>query len=83
MPTKTKNRREHYHMHPVLGQRPAGCSTRNTCCIYLAIHLLLLFWAVALALQVPAGPERTEHVLFSIIFAPLYILSHYLGKLRK
>jgi uncharacterized membrane protein YgcG len=43
------------------------------------IWLIFLFWALMLAMRMPVGSERVEHVLFAIVFSPAYVLAHYLG----
>lgn len=47
------------------------------------IWLIFFFWALMLAMKIPAGPERVEHVLFALVFSPAYVLAHYLGALSK
>jgi len=47
------------------------------------IWVLFFFWALMLAMQVPAGHERVEHVLFAILFSPAYVLAHYVGAVSK
>lgn len=58
---------------------------KNKPWIYVSTVLLLIFliWAVLLAMQVPKGSERVEHLLFAMLFSPVYVLAYYLGILGK
>lgn len=49
--------------------------------LYVSAVVLLIFlvWAILLAMQVPPGPERVEHLVFAIVFSPIYVLAYYLG----
>jgi hypothetical protein len=47
------------------------------------IWLIFFLWALMLAMQLPAGPERVEHILFALLFSPAYVLAHYLGSMSK
>ena len=43
-----------------------------------AIYLILLIWAIFLAIKIPDRDHRTLHIFFAIACPPLYIISHYL-----
>ena len=48
--------------------------------IAVFIWLLLLVWAVLLACSVPCMPhQKTEQILFAVMFPPLYILAYHMG----
>lgn len=49
--------------------------------VYMVLWLIFLVWALMLAIQVPAGPERVEHLVFALVFGPAYVLAYYLGSL--
>lgn len=51
--------------------------------VYLVLWLLFFVWGVMLAIQVPSGPERVEHLVFAIVFGPVYVLAYYIGALGK
>lgn len=46
------------------------------------IYLLIVIWALLLALSMPSS-ERVEHVLFALLFAPVYIMAYYLGNMPQ
>lgn len=58
-------------------------SAGNWIWVYLVIHLVFLFWGVMLASKVQPGPYRTMHMMFALLFSPVYVLSHYLGMLNE
>lgn len=49
--------------------------------VYMVLWLIFFVWAVLLAMQIPAGPERVEHLVFAMVFSPIYVLAYYLGAL--
>jgi hypothetical protein len=51
--------------------------------VYLIAYFIFFVWAIILALQVAPGAERTEHVVFAVVFGPIYVLSYYLGLLKQ
>ena len=51
--------------------------------VYIVLWLVFFIWGLLIAMKVPAGPERTEHILFAIVFSPVYVFAHYLGKGSK
>lgn len=42
------------------------------------IWLILIIWAVLLAMQV-RKEDRVLHLVLALVFGPLYIIAHYLG----
>lgn len=54
--------------------------TRNCAIGYLLLHLFLLFWSVSLALKTPQK-TRVMNVTLAIVFAPAYVLAHYISKM--
>lgn len=50
---------------------------------YIILWLICMVWGVLIAMQIPSGPERVEHVLFAIVAGPAYILAHYVAKFGK
>jgi hypothetical protein len=42
--------------------------------------LIFLVWGIMLAMKVPQGPERVEHLVFAMAFGPVYVIANYLGK---
>jgi bacteriorhodopsin len=51
--------------------------------VYLVLYLVFFVWAILLAMQVAQGPDRTVHLVFAVVFSPLYVLSHYLGMMKQ
>lgn len=49
---------------------------------YVIIWLVMLIWAVMLAMQVPVSDGRTIHLVFAITVSPVYIISYYLGMMQ-
>ena len=47
----------------------------------LVIMLLLLIWAVTLALRVQDSEHRVLHVFLALLTSPLYIISHFLSNI--
>ena len=47
--------------------------------VYLVLWMIFFVWAVLLAMQVAPGPERVEHIVFAMVFSPVYVLAYYLG----
>jgi hypothetical protein len=47
---------------------------------YSILWLLFLVWALILAMRIPPGPERIEHILFALLFSPMYVISYYLSR---
>jgi len=51
--------------------------------IYGMLYIVFMIWAVSLALKIPAGSDRTMHLLFAILFGPLYVLAYYIGIIKQ
>lgn len=51
--------------------------------VYAVLWLIFLFWGVMLAMKIPSGPERVEHIVFAIVFGPAYVLAYYLSAMGK
>jgi len=51
--------------------------------VYVVLWVIFFIWAIMLAMQVPPGPERIEHLIFAIVFSPAYVLAYYLGIINK
>jgi hypothetical protein len=49
--------------------------------IYVYATLLMIFfiWALLLAMQVAPGPNKIVHLVFAMVFSPLYVIAYYLG----
>jgi uncharacterized membrane protein (DUF106 family) len=43
------------------------------------VWLIFFVWAVVLAMKVPVGPRRVEHIMFAILFSPAYVIAYYLA----
>ena len=56
-------------------EKPPSNTMKVVCIVYLIIGV----WALLLALRVPSGTKRIEHIVFALIFPPAYIVAHYLG----
>jgi hypothetical protein len=44
----------------------------------LVIYVIFVVWALILSTKTPDN-KRTEHILYSLLFSPAYIISYYLG----
>lgn len=55
---------------------------QNIMVIYLVIFIILLLWAIYLAMKIKPSPERVVHIFFALIASPIYILSFYLNTLK-
>ena len=53
--------------------------------MYVSVLLWVIFfvWALMLAMKVTPGPERQVHLVFAMIFSPVYVLSYYLGMMQQ
>jgi hypothetical protein len=43
------------------------------------IWVIFFVWALILAMKLPEGTQRVEHVMFAILFSPAYVLANYLS----
>ena len=52
--------------------------------LFLALITLTFYvWALLLALKVEDKQHRVLHVLFALVFGPLYVLAHYVGMMEQ
>ena len=47
--------------------------------VHIIIWMVFFLWAVFLAMKVNNGPEKIEHLIFAMVFSPIYVLAYYLG----
>lgn len=45
--------------------------------VVMIVWLLLTVWAVMLAARIRDPNERIEHIIFAVLFPPLYIVAYY------
>ena len=45
------------------------------------IILIFFIWALTLAIKMPAGARRVEHIMFAMLFSPMYVLAYYIAPL--
>lgn len=50
--------------------------------VYMVLWLIFFVWALVLAMQVASGPTRVVHLVFAMVFSPIYVLAYYLGALE-
>lgn len=55
---------------------------KNQAWMWVSLVLFVIFfvWALSLAMKLNKGPERIEHLLFAMLFSPIYIIAHYLNQ---
>lgn len=51
--------------------------------VYSILYLVFFVWALMLAMQVPPGENRIVHLVFAMVFSPVYVLAHYIGALSE
>ena len=52
--------------------------------LFLALITLTFYvWALLLALKVDDKQHRILHVLFALVFGPLYVLAYYVGRMEQ
>ena len=51
--------------------------------VYLVLWVIFFVWALTLAMKVPPGPEKVEHLVFAMVFSPIYVLSHYIANMKN
>jgi len=50
--------------------------------IYAILYIVFLIWAFSIVCKnVLPGPDRVLHMLFALLFAPAYVLVHYLARM--
>lgn len=47
--------------------------------VSFAIMFIFIVWALLLAMKVSPGPDRVAHLVFAIVFSPIYVIGYYLG----
>lgn len=50
--------------------------------VYAILYIILFTWAIILAMKIPAGPNRTVHLVLALVFAPAYVVAYYMGMLK-
>ncbi|NBW29441.1 hypothetical protein EBR37_03605 [bacterium] len=48
--------------------------------VCMVIWFVFFIWALVLAMKLPVGKQRVEHILFAILFSPAYVLATYLSE---
>jgi hypothetical protein len=56
---------------------------RTPVMIAAVLYLLLMIWALILAMRVSDPEHRVLHLSLAILVGPLYIISYYLGMMKK
>lgn len=51
--------------------------------VYVLLGLIFFVWAIMLAMKVPQGSQRVLHLVLAILVSPVYVISHYLGEMKK
>jgi hypothetical protein len=51
--------------------------------VYIVVWFIFLIWAIMLAMQIQNSTEKVEHLVFAMVFPPVYVLSHYLGMMSS
>lgn len=52
--------------------------------IYMILWLVFFVWALCIAMKVaPSGPDRTLHLVFAMVFSPIYVIAYYLGMMQS
>ena len=47
--------------------------------VYTVLWAIFIVWAIMLVVKMPPGPEKIVHMVFAIIFSPVYVLAYYLS----
>jgi hypothetical protein len=47
--------------------------------VYLGLWVIFFFWAICLAMRVPPGNNRIEHLVFAMLFSPFYVIAYYIS----
>ena len=50
--------------------------------LYLIFILMIMVWAITLALRVPDAERRILHLIASVVVAPLYVISYYVSRME-
>lgn len=51
--------------------------------VYMTLWMIFFVWALVLAMQVAPGPNRLVHLVFAMVFSPVYVIAYYLGALSE
>jgi hypothetical protein len=51
--------------------------------VYMTLWMIFFIWALVLAMQVAPGPNRLVHLVFAMVFSPVYVLAYYFGALGE
>lgn len=46
--------------------------------VYVIVWVIFFIWAIALGMKVSPGPQRVSHLVFAMVFSPIYVIAHYL-----
>jgi hypothetical protein len=47
--------------------------------VALGIVLIIVVWALVLAMRVSGGADQKVHLVLALVFAPFYIIAYYLS----
>lgn len=47
--------------------------------VAMVILLIMIVWALMLAMRVSSGADQKVHLVLALVFAPFYIISYYLS----
>ena len=50
--------------------------------IGVVIYILVIVWAILLAVRVSSAEMRTMHIVYALVLAPVYVLAYYMGMLN-
>jgi bacteriorhodopsin len=50
---------------------------------YTSLWLVFFVWALLLAMRVQPGPSKVVHLVFALVFSPIYVISYYFGMLSE
>jgi hypothetical protein len=47
------------------------------------IWLIFFVWALVLAMKLPHGSQKVQHIMFAILFSPAYVLANYISEFNR
>jgi hypothetical protein len=47
--------------------------------VYSILFITFFFWAIILAMRLPNSPNKIIHLVFAIVFSPIYVISYYIS----
>lgn len=50
--------------------------------LYVVILFIMIVWAISIAMKMPPSSDRIMHLVFAMLFSPIYIISYYLSRLK-